>query len=86
MSQYGAYGRAEAGRSATNILEHYYSGARVTGVNMPSRVRVGLLEAYDCDNVGNQSPPGTAAPPCVVAPNLEFQGRRTRYPQLRRAP
>lgn len=44
MSQYGAYGRAKAGRSATNILEHYYSGAKVTAVGMPGKVRVGLLE------------------------------------------
>ena len=42
------------------------------------------LEAFDCRNTGNQSPPGTAAPPCVVAPNLEFQGRATRFPQLRK--
>ena len=44
MSQYGAYGRAKNGRTATQILEHYYSGARVTRVDMPPRVRVGLLE------------------------------------------
>jgi len=44
MSQYGAYGRALNGRSAANILEHYYSGAQVSFANMPARVRVGLLE------------------------------------------
>ena len=44
MSQYGAYGRALNGRSASNILEHYYSGARVRAANMPARIRVGLLE------------------------------------------
>jgi hypothetical protein len=43
------------------------------------------LETFDCRNTGNQSPPGTEAPPCVVAPNLEFQGRATRFPQLRKA-
>lgn len=44
MSQYGAYGRAKNGRSAVQILEHYYSGARVTPTKMPRKVRVGLLE------------------------------------------
>jgi hypothetical protein len=43
------------------------------------------LETFDCRNVDNQRPPATAAPPCVVAPNLEFQGRATRFPQLRKA-
>ena len=43
MSQYGAYGRALNGRSAEEILEHYYSGAQVTKKRMP-KVRVGLLQ------------------------------------------
>ena len=44
------------------------------------------LETFDCRNTGNQSAPGTEAPPCVVAPNLKFQGRSTRFPQLRKQP
>jgi hypothetical protein len=43
------------------------------------------LEAIDCENVGNNSPSGTAAPPCKVQPPVPFQGRATAYPQLRRA-
>ena len=43
------------------------------------------LETFDCRNVDNESPPAQEAPPCVVAPNLEFQGRATRFPQLRKA-
>jgi ABC-type transporter Mla subunit MlaD len=43
------------------------------------------LETFDCRNEDNASVPGQAAPPCVVAPNVEFQGRSTRFPQLRRA-
>ena len=42
------------------------------------------LETYDCRNTENQSPPTQKAPPCVVAPNLEFQGRSTRFPQLKK--
>jgi phospholipid/cholesterol/gamma-HCH transport system substrate-binding protein len=43
------------------------------------------LETFDCRNTGNRSVPGTQAPPCVEAPNLEFEGRSTRFPQLRKA-
>jgi SpoIID/LytB domain protein len=44
MSQYGAYGRARQGKTASEILEHYYSGARVQAISLPSDVRVGLLQ------------------------------------------
>jgi virulence factor Mce-like protein len=46
----------------------------------------GGLESIDCSNEGNPSPPGQAAPPCKVAAPLEFRGRATRYPQIRRDP
>jgi virulence factor Mce-like protein len=42
------------------------------------------LEAFDCENVGNLSFPGTPAPDCKVQAPLEFQGRRTAFPQLKR--
>jgi stage II sporulation protein D len=44
MSQYGAYGRALSGKSDTDILTHYYTGAHVRTVTMPSHIRVGLLQ------------------------------------------
>ena len=43
MSQYGAYGRAMAGRSAEGIVEHYYTGASLKRAKMP-KIRVGLLQ------------------------------------------
>jgi SpoIID/LytB domain protein len=43
MSQYGAYGRALNGRSATQILTKYYKGAGVDTVKTRS-IRVGLLQ------------------------------------------
>ncbi|MGI8408165.1 MAG: SpoIID/LytB domain-containing protein, partial [Actinomycetota bacterium] len=46
MSQYGAYGRAKNGKSAEQILEHYYKGAQVASANLPGEMRVGLLPAY----------------------------------------
>jgi stage II sporulation protein D len=44
MSQYGAYGRALDGKSATEILEAYYTGANVRTADLPQRIRVGLLQ------------------------------------------
>jgi len=46
MSQYGAYGRAKKGKSAEQILQHYYTGARVAEASMPAKLRVGLLPTY----------------------------------------
>ncbi|MFP5298625.1 MAG: SpoIID/LytB domain-containing protein [Actinomycetota bacterium] len=46
MSQYGAYGRAKNGKSAEQILEHYYSGASVQQRPSSGKVRVGLLPGY----------------------------------------
>jgi stage II sporulation protein D len=40
MSQYGAYGQAKAGRSAAQILGHYYSGTAVTKGDPGRQVRV----------------------------------------------
>ncbi len=46
MSQYGAYGRALNGKSATQILEHYYTGTQVAERSITKGLRVGLLPAY----------------------------------------
>ncbi|HEX2240974.1 MAG TPA: SpoIID/LytB domain-containing protein, partial [Actinomycetota bacterium] len=47
MSQYGAYGRAVNGVSASNILEHYYTGASVATGSLPGRLRVGMLQGRE---------------------------------------
>ena len=44
MSQYGAYGRAQRGDSADQIVSHYYSGASPAQRKMPGRLRVGLVQ------------------------------------------
>jgi SpoIID/LytB domain protein len=44
MSQYGAFGRARNGASATQILEHYYTRAHVRRANVSRGIRVGLLQ------------------------------------------
>lgn len=41
------------------------------------------LESFDCTHTGNQGSP-EPAPPCVEQKPVEFQGRTTAYPQLRR--
>ena len=43
LSQYGAYGMALAGYTASDIVRHYYSGTTVAAVRDDSRIRVNLL-------------------------------------------
>jgi SpoIID/LytB domain protein len=43
MSQYGAYGQASAGRSATQIVQSYYTGAAVSAATDRVDLRVNLL-------------------------------------------
>ena len=45
MSQYGAYGRAQAGQSAEQILGFYYNGAQVQPLPMPSGIRIWMGES-----------------------------------------
>ena len=47
MSQYGAYGQALEGRSASDILRHYYSGTSVSPVSDAVLIRVNLLAGAD---------------------------------------
>ncbi len=44
MSQYGARGQADAGRSASTILQTYYQGTYVAGAPIPPVIRVGILQ------------------------------------------
>lgn len=47
MSQYGAYRMAEEGRTAAEILSHYYTGATVTTAPTPKEVAVQVFGASD---------------------------------------
>ena len=51
MSQYGAYAMAQAGRSATDIITHYYRGTVVEDAAMPEHIRVGLHNAATLSDV-----------------------------------
>ena len=51
MSQYGAYGRAQRGDGAAQIIRHYYSGSGVSKRKMPRRIRVGLVQYKDTISV-----------------------------------
>jgi peptidoglycan hydrolase-like amidase len=53
MSQYGAYGRALSGQTYREILTHYYTGAHVRAVKMPSHIRVGLLQGQSSISVSS---------------------------------
>ena len=43
MSQWGAYGMAVAGSSATQIVQHYYSGTTVSPVTDSMSIRVNVV-------------------------------------------
>ncbi|MGQ0679148.1 MAG: SpoIID/LytB domain-containing protein [Actinomycetota bacterium] len=43
LSQWGAKGQADAGRTSAEILTHYYQGTTLETGKMPAQVRVGLL-------------------------------------------
>jgi SpoIID/LytB domain protein len=58
MSQYGALGRAQNGKSARQILTHYYSGVRVRKVATPDKVRVGLLNSKRSVKITSLARPG----------------------------
>ncbi|HUQ40497.1 MAG TPA: SpoIID/LytB domain-containing protein [Acidimicrobiales bacterium] len=45
MSQYGAFGQAQEGRTAAQILQHYYSGVTVGAFDDAVALRVNLLDA-----------------------------------------
>ena len=55
MSQYGAYGQALEGRSASDILRHYYTGTSVTGANDAQLIRVNLLQGAPSASVRGES-------------------------------
>ena len=55
MSQYGTLGRAQNGAGHKEILEHYYTGTKVTTVSIPSRIRVGLLQGRSSISVTTEA-------------------------------
>lgn len=55
MSQYGTLGRAQRGDGHEEILEHYYTGAKVTGVDLPGHIRVGLLQGRPAISVTTEA-------------------------------
>jgi phospholipid/cholesterol/gamma-HCH transport system substrate-binding protein len=44
------------------------------------------LEALDCRHIGNTKIPGVNAPECKLQDPIEFRGRATLYPQIKRDP
>jgi stage II sporulation protein D len=52
LSQWGSYGRAVAGHSATRIIKHYYTGVDVTEGDHPKTLRVGIGQARSAVNLG----------------------------------
>lgn len=55
MSQYGTLGRAQRGDGHQEILEHYYTGAKVSTVDLPGHIRVGLLQGRSAISVRTEA-------------------------------
>lgn len=51
MCQYGANGRAQAGQSYVDILNHYYNGIQLTNFSPPSNARIGITRIPTGDNL-----------------------------------
>ena len=62
MSQYGAQGMGLEGKSASDILKHYYRGTTVDAVVLPNtNIRVGLLQDRTFVAVRGEFVPGTTS-------------------------
>ena len=62
MSQYGAQGMGLDGKSASEILTHYYNGTTVDAVVLPStNIRVGILQDKTFVAVRGEFVPGTTS-------------------------
>lgn len=51
MSQFGAYGMARAGRTSTEILEHYFTATTVATRTLPTDVAVQVIAKSDPDTL-----------------------------------
>jgi len=75
LSQYGAYGFAQRGRSHEQILRHYYRGTELTE-NRPRPTRVLIRRGYSTVTVrvaradGRDGRPGKTSPSCWRRPRL----------------
>jgi SpoIID/LytB domain protein len=70
MSQFGAYGQALEGSSATEILTHYYPGTSVEPVDDSRLIRVNIANKVAAVNFRSNALVGTGAPMLVYAGDL----------------
>jgi len=75
MSQWGAYGMAQAGYDATSIVTHYYSGTQVVPVQDDMDIRVALLFQTKRASVRSEAlDPTGGAVEVAVGPNVVVGG------------
>lgn len=76
MSQYGAYGQALEGRSATEILTHYYTGTTVAAANDAVDLRVNLVHAAPANTLYVRGEPlgGTGGAVAITAGGTTVNG------------
>jgi len=75
LSQFGALGQAEDGRSAAQILAHYYQGTSITSpvpaghwINQPNALWVGIVSNTNTVTLGAVSGPVTICQPAGTCP------------------
>lgn len=76
MSQYGAYGQAVAGRSATQIIQSYYTGSAVTSANDNVDLRVNLLHEAPTAAASSEAIDGGSGTMSVVAGTTSTVGTK----------
>jgi SpoIID/LytB domain protein len=59
LSQYGAYGAAQAGKTAEAIISFYYGGASASVISMPTNLRVGLVQKSSTVTLSAKAAPGS---------------------------
>jgi SpoIID/LytB domain protein len=67
MSQYGAYGMALDGKTATEIISHYYQGTKVSEEATTTKLRVGLMQDKDFVAVRGEKNPDASSGGSLVA-------------------
>ncbi len=80
MSQFGAYGQALEGRSATEIVSYYYPGTSVEPVDDSALIRVNIANKVPAVNFRVSAITGVSAPMLVYSGDLPPEAQVTDQP------
>ena len=82
MSQFGAYGQALEGKSASEIATYYYPGTTVEAVDDSQLIRVNIADKVTSVGFSVESPSGAPAPLNIYAGDLLPEVPATETPIL----